>query len=116
MGTIYYGGSAFAVHIEGRTLAHVHVVVTTKLRRGESFTLSWPHRDDEPPGRSTIWLHPGIPLRFEFEDSDGTELSRQYLEDLAYSASTPGGNQLTKEDVGPCRCALALGASEVLVR
>ena len=50
MGTIYYGGSAMPIHIEDRTLAHLTVVVATKLRRNESFTLSWPHADHQPSG------------------------------------------------------------------
>ncbi len=68
MGTIYYGGSATPIHIEDRVLAHLKVVVATKLRRGESFTVSWQHPDGETRGRSTIWLHPSIPLRFVFDD------------------------------------------------
>ena len=38
MGTIYYGGSATPIHIEDRALAHLKVVISTKLRRGESFS------------------------------------------------------------------------------
>ena len=30
-----------------------------------------------PRGRSTIWLHPSIPLRFVFDDPEPAELSRQ---------------------------------------
>jgi len=66
VGTIFYGGSATPIHIEDRALAHLKVVIATKLRRHESFTVSWRHPDGEPVGRSTIWLHPSIPLRFVF--------------------------------------------------
>lgn len=41
VGTIFYGGSATPIHIEDRALAHLKVVVATKLRRNESFTVSW---------------------------------------------------------------------------
>ena len=67
---MYYGGSATPIHIEDRALAHLKVVIATKLRRGESFTVSWRHPDDQPRGRSTIWLHPSIPLRFVFDDPE----------------------------------------------
>lgn len=97
MGTIYYGGSATPIHIEDRALAHLKVVIATKLRRGESFTLSWRHPDDQPRGRSTIWLHPSIPLRFVFDDPEPTELSRAWIEDLANSASSSGGISLVAE-------------------
>ncbi len=103
MGTIYYGGSAMPIHIEDRALAHLKVVIATKLRRDESFTVSWTHPDDQPRGRSTIWLHPSIPLRFVFDDPEPTEISREWIEDLANSASSTGGILLVAEhfDTGP---------------
>ncbi len=103
MGTIYYGGSATPIHIEDRALAHLKVVIATKLRRGESFTVSWQHPDDQPRGRSTIWLHPSIPLRFVFDDPEPAKLSREWIEDLANSANSSGGITLVAEhfDTGP---------------
>lgn len=99
MGTIYYGGSATPVHIEDRALAHLKVVVATKLRRGESFTLSWQHPADQERGRSTLWLHPSIPLRFVFDDPDAPELSREWLEELAQTANSSGGISLVAEHI-----------------
>ncbi len=103
MGTIYYGGGAMPIHIEDRALAHLKVVIATKLRRDESFTVSWRHPDDQPRGRSTIWLHPSIPLRFVFDDPEPAELSREWIEELANSASSTGGIMLIAEhfDTGP---------------
>lgn len=103
MGTIYYGGSDTPIHIEDRALAHLKVVIATKLRRDETFTLSWTHPDDQPRGRSTIWLHPAIPLRFVFDDPEPTELSREWIEELANSANSSGGITLVAEhfDTGP---------------
>jgi hypothetical protein len=97
VGTIFYGGSATPIFIEDRALAHLKVVIATKLRRHESFTLSWQHPDDEPAGRTTIWLHPSIPLRFVFEDPEPAELSREWIEDLAQSANSAGGITLVAE-------------------
>ena len=103
MGTLYYGDSGTPIGIEDRALAHLKVAVTTKLRRGESFTLSWKHSDDQPRGRSTLWLHPSIPLRFVFDESETPELSRSWIEDLMRSANSTGGIQLVPEqlDVEP---------------
>jgi hypothetical protein len=103
VGTIYYGGSATPIRIEDRALAHLKVVIATKLRRGESFTVSWTHPDDQPRGRSTIWLHPSIPLRFVFEEPVAPELSREWIEELAHSANTTGGILLVAAhfDTGP---------------
>ena len=97
MGTIYYGGAATPIQIEDRALAHLKVVIATKLRRNESFTLSWRHPDDQPRGRSTLWLHPSIPLRFVFDDPEPAELSRAWIEELANSANSSGGIMLVAE-------------------
>lgn len=35
MGTLHYGGSEAPIHIEERALAHLKVIVATKLRRNE---------------------------------------------------------------------------------
>jgi hypothetical protein len=103
VGTIYYGGDASAIDIEDRALAHLKVVIATKLRRGESFTLSWRHPDGQPRGRSTVWLSPSIPLRFVFDDPEPAVLSREWMEELAQSANSSGGIMLVAEhfDVDP---------------
>lgn len=121
MGTIFYGGSATPIHIEDRALAHLKVVIATKLRRSESFTVSWRHPDDQPAGRSTIWLHPSIPLRFVFDDPEPEELSRQWIEDLAHSANSSGGIMLvaeyfeggTGDDVDPLGPDVSVGKVDI---
>ncbi len=98
MGTLHYGGSENPIHIEERALAHLKVVVATKLRRNESFTLSWRHPEgDESHGRSTIWLHPSIPLRFTFDEPGAPELNLKWVEALMHSASSSGGITLVDE-------------------
>ncbi|NYE21440.1 hypothetical protein [Microbacterium immunditiarum] len=97
MGTIYYGGAGTPIHIEDRALAHLKVVIATKLRRNESFTVSWKHPEGEPRGRTTLWLHPSIPLRFVFDDPEPAQLSREWIEELANSANSSGGIMLVAE-------------------
>lgn len=97
MGYIQYGGAAEAIHIEDRALAHLKVVIATKLRRNESFTLSWRHPDGDQEGRSTIWLHPSIPLRFTFDEPEAPRLNVKWIEELMHSASSTGGIQLVDE-------------------
>ena len=97
MGTIYYGGSATPIDIEDRALAHLKVVIATKLRRNESFTVSWQHPEDQRRGRSTLWIHPSIPLRFVFDDTEPAQLSRAWIEELANSANSSGGIMLVAE-------------------
>ncbi|WP_461476389.1 DUF7882 family protein [Microbacterium sp. HJ5] len=99
MGTMFYGGSETPVHIDDVALAHLKIVIATKLRRSESFTVSWRHQDDEPGGRSTIWLHPSIPLRFVFEHPEPTALDRAWIAELANSANSSGGITLVADQV-----------------
>jgi hypothetical protein len=99
VGTLYYGDSGTPIGIEDRALAHLKIAITTKLRRGESFTLSWQHAADQARGRSTLWLHPSIPLRFVFDEPEAPDLSRQWIEDLMRSANSTGGIQLVPEQL-----------------
>lgn len=97
MATLHYGISDDPVHIEDRALAHLKVVIATKLRRNESFTLSWTHPEGETPGRSTIWIHPSIPLRFTFDEPEQPRLNMRWIEKLMQSANSTGGIQLIDE-------------------
>ena len=99
MGTLFYGDSGTPIGIEDRALAHLKVAIITKLRRGESFTVSWKHPDEQPQGRSTLWLHPNNPLRFVFDEPEAPELSRAWIERLMRSANSTGGIQLIPEDL-----------------
>ena len=85
--------------MDDRTLAHLKVAVVTKLRRGENFTLSWRHAEGDVRGRTTIWMHQSIPLRFEFDEPEAPELHREWIEQILRSANTTGGIQLTPEEV-----------------
>ncbi|MFK0403386.1 hypothetical protein ACIQTT_13705 [Microbacterium sp. NPDC090225] len=97
MGSLHYGGSDDAIHIDDRALAHLKVAIATKLRRNESFTLSWRHADGGDDGRSTIWLHPSIPLRFTFDDPEAPQLNLKWIEQLMMSANSSGGISLVDE-------------------
>lgn len=101
MGSLFYGDSAEPINIEDRALAHLKIVVSTKLRRNESFTLSWRHAEADMTGRSTIWLHPSIPVRFVFDSPEPPPISRQWVEDLANSANSSGGITLIDEHIEP---------------
>ncbi|HWV49684.1 MAG TPA: hypothetical protein VN035_09525 [Microbacterium sp.] len=97
MGTLHYGAFIDAVPIGDHVLAHLKVVIATKLRRHESFTLSWGHPDSDPVGRTTIWLHPAIPLMFTFDERDPIELNVKCIENLMQSANSVGGITLADD-------------------
>lgn len=101
MGFIMYDSTS-QLHIEDRALAHLKVVIATKLRRNESFTVSWTHPEGDAYGRSTIWLHPSIPLRFTFSEPETPELNVKWIQALMVEASSSGGISLVDEVVdGP---------------
>lgn len=90
MGHLYYGTATESIQIPDRLLSHLKVVVTTKLRRSESFTLSWTHVDGTP-GRSTLWLQPAIPMRFVFESAEPETLNATVLKNMADMANSSAG-------------------------
>lgn len=91
MGSLFYGASPHPIRIPDRVLSHVKVVIATKLRRGESFTISWRHPEGGDGGRSTIWLQPAIPLRFVFDSAEPEMLDPETLRSYADSANSSGG-------------------------
>jgi len=90
MGHLFYGTSTESIRIPDRLLSHIKVVTTTKLRRSESFTLSWAHVDGAP-GRSTLWIQPAIPLRFVFDSAEPETLNSAVLKDMADRAGSSAG-------------------------
>lgn len=89
MGTLTYGSAV--VDFDDRLLAHLQIVIVNKLRRHESFAMSWRDSAEVGDGRSTIWLDPSIPLYFKFDGSRIPSIDRDWLERLAESASSSSG-------------------------
>lgn len=98
MGILYYDDWATPIPVEDHLLAHLKVVIAAKLRRGESFLLSWRHLDDEELGRTSVWLHPAVPWRVVLDDAAPITMHRDLLERLTASAATTQGIVLTSED------------------
>ena len=99
MGSIFYGDMDHAIHIDDAVLAHLKVVIITKLRRQESFSLSWQHPEGETPGRSTIWLHQAIPLRFVFDSPESAPLNPEWVTAMANSVNSTGGITVLSKDM-----------------
>lgn len=88
MGRLYYGNSTDAIVVDDRELAHLKMVATTKLRRSEGFSVSFFSRDR---GRSTVWVHCAIPLRFDFDSAEPIRLDPAYVNELAQAAASAMG-------------------------
>lgn len=76
---------------EDRALAHLKVAVGIKLRRQESFFLSWTNPAELGNGRFSVWVSPAIPLVFRFAGSRTPELNPIWLEVLNELSHTPRG-------------------------
>jgi hypothetical protein len=102
MGTLTYDVVS-KVDFEDRALAHLQIVIASKLRRGESFNFSWIKDQAEGSGRTTIWMHPAIPLVYDFLGSRTPAINREWLNALMETANSPSGLRLVPEpaDVVP---------------
>ena len=101
MGYLLYGLPAEAIEIDDRTLAHVKIVMLAKLRRDESFAFSFDYDLSDGSGRSTVWIHPTIPLQFKFLGSRQPAINRAWLEALIVSANSVEGLRLLPEPEAP---------------
>lgn len=81
MGKLEYNSSRPPIEIEDVTLAHLKIIIGTKLRRQEAFMMTWLPEDKNPAGRLTVWVHPSIPLVMAFDEAampriDGARIAR----------------------------------------
>lgn len=90
MGFLSYGGS-HEYEFEDRTLAHLKVAITAKLRRQECFLLSWSTPPEHGSGRVSLWLSPHIPLAFRFSGSRAPQLNESWVAVLNELSNTPRG-------------------------
>lgn len=112
MGTLAYD-SGLTADFDDRVLAHLQLVIGAKLRRGESLYFSWKDDPQVGNGRTTIWLHPSIPLRFKYFGSRMPAINREWIDELMRVAHSPGGLHIVPEpSPAPARPA----ADELITR
>ena len=99
MGSLTYDSTV--IEFEDRLLLHLQIVIVNKLRRRESFAMSWRDAAEVGDGRSTIWLDPSIPLYFKFSGSRMPAVDRDWIELLADSAASSTGLVVVDEDGQP---------------
>jgi hypothetical protein len=103
MGYLSYG-VAPVVRIEDRLLLHLEIVITAKLRRGESFVFRW----DQEPGvaedevrdaaHGTVWISPASQLFFRYNGPrDDHPLNRLWIEELLRAANSARGLYAVEE-------------------
>jgi hypothetical protein len=95
MGTLQYNGSR--VEFDDRLLAHLQIVIVQKIRRGESFLMSWGDEAETGEGHSAIWIHPTHNLYFTFTRGKNPRINRAWLSELTNSANSARGLLVTEE-------------------
>jgi len=101
VGKLVYGAPTWTVEFDDRSLAHLRIVMIAKLRRGESFSFSWKYEAAHGAGRSSLWVHPAIPLQFEFFGGREPALNRAWIDALMTTANSPAGLELVPEPETP---------------
>jgi len=91
VGKLFYDSPDSAFEFDDRLLAHLRVVIVTKLRRNESFTFTWDIPSSAGGGRMSLWMQPSIPLQFQFYGSREPALNREWIEALSQVASSVVG-------------------------
>ncbi|PZT86733.1 MAG: hypothetical protein DI630_34900 [Gordonia sp. (in: high G+C Gram-positive bacteria)] len=81
------------IDIDDRLLQYLQVVLSIKLRRNESFTITWTDIEAQH-SRTTLWIQPAISMRFVYSSAESQRLSGGYLRQLADQAAMSSGLML----------------------
>jgi hypothetical protein len=90
MGCLVYAGST-SYEIEDRMLCHLKAVLGMKLRRHESFLLSWSVDAERGSGRVALWIDSAIPLELRFSGSRIPPIDPEWIEAMVEMAHGPHG-------------------------
>jgi hypothetical protein len=91
MGTLYYGAPRLALKVGDHVLAHLKIVTTAKLRRGEGFLLSWNQSVENGSGRGSVWLHSQGDLVYMFDGNRAPKLEPELLDKMAMDTAGSTG-------------------------
>lgn len=96
VGLLVYGSQGRTFDIEDRLLAHLRVVFMNKLRRNEPFMF---HRSSDN-GMFSVWVHPAVPMMFQFSGSRPPTINRNWVETLMIEAGGANGLRVVPEPTG----------------
>ena len=99
MGTLFYDGEGY--ELDDRVLFHLQIAISSKLRRGENFFLTWPMPVERGSGRHAIWIDNGVPIHFYYSGSRTAGINRDWIEELVQSGGRASGMFVGDEPVGP---------------
>ncbi|MFS0853410.1 hypothetical protein [Microbacterium sp. 179-I 3D4 NHS] len=82
MGRLRYDSASDQILIDDVELAHLRIVIGEKLRRGESFMMSWHTGTEGSDAVFSAWIHPAVPLLFVFDSSAPAPIDSLHIEEL----------------------------------
>ncbi|WP_345800313.1 ATP-dependent DNA ligase [Microbacterium sp. AZCO] len=100
MGKLTYQGSV-KLDVDDRALAHLQLVIGSKLRRGEPFHFSWVDDISIGGGRTIVWIHPTCSLVYKYYGSRTPHINPAWVDALAFTANSATGLYLVPEPAGP---------------
>jgi len=89
----FHCGLGRTFEFDDRTLTHLRTVILGKFALAESFAFTW---IDDGQQRS-LWMHPSMPLMFEFDREGTPEINPKWIEELVALASAPSGLRIVDE-------------------
>ena len=101
MGSLKFDGNR--VEFDDRTLAHLQIAVVHRLRRQESVLVSWLDALGDGDGRSAVFLHPTLPISFDFDRAEITGIDREWVQRLLADAGGRSGVVMQDVDGRPIR-------------
>lgn len=104
MGHLHYA-NLDSFEFDDSFLTHLRTVTLAKFALQESFAFTWIAEERQ----RTIWLHPSVPLLFEFSESRTTDLNHEWVEHLLNLANSPAGLRCG-EEANPSRAEASPGA------
>ena len=96
MGTLTYD-SKFAVSFDDRVLAHLQVVIWSKLRRREPFAFTVVVPAGQGSGRTSMWMSSNVSVTFQYYSTARQTLNTLWIDALIASANSPTGLQVVDE-------------------
>jgi hypothetical protein len=96
MGKLIYDGIV-KMDFDDRTLTHLQLVISTKLRRSEPFLFTWKSEASGAEGRTTVWLHPRCSLVFQYYGSRTPTVNMAWIDALVFTANSPAGLSVVPE-------------------
>lgn len=96
MGRLIYD-STLEADFDDRVLAHLQIVIGAKLGKSESFFFSWKDSTSTGSGRTALWLHPAIPLRFKYHGSRAPAVNGEWVRRLLQDSYSANGLRISDE-------------------